>query len=399
MSELPRNVRLLTACQALTMSIASFVVFVGSIIGKQLSPQPHYATLPVAAFIVGSAVATLPVIYAMRAVGRKSVFIACALIAAVGALVAIHGLKTESFSVFLVAVLLLGIGLAAGQQYRFAAMESVVPEDMPRAASRVLIGGIVAAFLGPELAVRGADWLAVPYAGSFMVLAGLVSGVALLMFWFIEPKAAAAVEHDTRRRSSILLAQPVLWVALLSGAAGYAVMSLVMTATPLHMHFEQGHDLLDTKWVIQSHIVAMFLPSFFVPWIVRRVGEVGLISLGAAALLSMVAVVYARYEFHNYWSALVLLGVGWNFLFVGGTTLLPRAYREAEKFKVQAFNDFSIFAVQAISALGAGWILASYGWQVLLLLTIPILGLWACVLLHWLRSQRSHASAVRGTQP
>ena len=365
------------------MSIASFLVFLGSIIGRQLAPDPSYATLPVAAFIVGSALATLPVILSMRKFGRKSIFIGCALLSACGSMLAIYGLAQQSFVLFVSAIVVMGLGLAAGQQYRFAAMESVSAEEMATAASRVLIGGIVAAFLGPEIAVLGKNIFEVAYAGSFALLIGLTVLAVMVLSFYKETVAVEQTGDDNSRSFSALLAQPVLWVALLSGLAGFAVMSLVMTATPLHMHFENGHSLVATKWVIQSHIVAMFLPSFFVPWLVRRIGELGLISLGAMAFLIMVIAVYSRYEFMNYWVSLVLLGVGWNFLFIGGTTLLPRAYQESEKFKVQAFNDFTIFGIQAVSALMAGWLLASYGWQTLLLVTIPVLSLLAISVVNW----------------
>ncbi|MBV1892122.1 MAG: MFS transporter, partial [Gammaproteobacteria bacterium] len=330
------NVWLFMLCQALTMSIPSFVIFVGSIIGTTLAPDPSLATLPVAAFILGSALATLPVILAMRRFNRKPVFLFCAATAGVGCLLAIYALELQSFSAYLMAVVVLGVGLAAGQQYRFAAMESVSPEDVPRAASRVLIGGIGAAFLGPELAVRGEQLTATAYQGSFALLMVVAIAVFAVLFFFNEAQKDEQQSAAKSRPLLEILGQPVILVALISGCAGFAIMSLVMTSTPLHMHFENGHSLVDTKWVIQSHIVAMFLPSLFVPWIIRRIGVQGLISLGIAALFIMIVVIFSEYSFINYWVSLVLLGVGWNFLFVGGTTLLPEGYRESERFKVQA---------------------------------------------------------------
>ncbi len=385
------NVWLLMGCQGLTMSIASFVVFLGSIIGRDLAPDPAYATAPVGALVLGSAVATLPVILSMRRYGRKPVFIGCALLAALGSLLAIYALELQSFGLFLAAVLVLGLGLAAGQQYRFAAMESVTVEDAPKAASRVLIGGIVAAFLGPELAVRGENLLAVAYQGSFTLLIAVSLAATAMLFLFRELPRNGDGDRGDGRTLSAILGQPVIWVAVLSGAAGFAVMSLIMTATPLHMHFENGHSLVDTKWVIQSHIVAMFLPSFLVPWIVRRIGVLGLITAGMIIFLAMVVVIFSHYDFFNYWVSLILLGIGWNFLFVGGTTLLPQGYRDSERFKVQALNDFTIFGVQAISALMAGWILATLGWQLLLLITIPVLLLLASAIFYWLWVSRKPA--------
>mgnify|MGYP002700140438 CR=1 FL=1 len=382
------NVWLFMLCQALTMSIPSFVIFVGSIIGTTLAPDPSLATLPVAAFILGSALATLPVILAMRRFNRKPVFLFCAATAGVGCLLAIYALELQSFSAYLMAVVVLGVGLAAGQQYRFAAMESVSPEDVPRAASRVLIGGIGAAFLGPELAVRGEQLTATAYQGSFALLMVVAIAVFAVLFFFNEAQKDEQQSAAKSRPLLEILGQPVILVALISGCAGFAIMSLVMTSTPLHMHFENGHSLVDTKWVIQSHIVAMFLPSLFVPWIIRRIGVQGLISLGIAALFIMIVVIFSEYSFINYWVSLVLLGVGWNFLFVGGTTLLPEGYRESERFKVQALNDFTIFGIQAVGALLAGWILSTLGWQTLLLISLPILGLLIMALIYWRKAKQ-----------
>jgi len=386
--KIANNVWLFMLCQALTMSIPSFVIFVGSIIGKKMAPDPAFATMPVAAFILGSALATLPVILSMRRFNRKRVFIFCAVIAGFGCLLAMYALQLQSFSVYLCAVVVLGVGLAAGQQYRFAAMESVAPEDAPKAASRVLIGGIGAAFLGPELAVRGEQLTATAYQGSFALLMLVALMIVFALFFYNEPQRVELKEGEKGRPLRQILAQPVILVAIISGGAGYAIMSLVMTSTPLHMHFENGHSLVDAKWVIQSHIVAMFLPSFFVPWIIRRMGVRGLLSLGIVALLIMVVVIFSEYTFINYWVSLVLLGIGWNFLFVGGTALLPEGYRESERFKVQALNDFTIFGIQAIAALLAGWILSTLGWQTLLLMSLPILALLVVALIFWQKSKR-----------
>lgn len=387
------NVWLFMLCQTLTMSIPAFVIFVGSIIGKTLAPDPGWATMPVAAFILGSALATLPVILSMRRFKRKRVFLFCAAIAGVGCLLAMYALQQQSFTSYLLAVVVLGIGLAAGQQYRFAAMESVATVDAPKAASRVLIGGIGAAFLGPELAVRGELLTTTAYQGSFGLLMMVTIAAFLALFFFVEPESDEQKNNTKGRPLREILAQPVILVAVISGCAGFAIMSLVMTSTPLHMHFENGHSLVDTKWVIQSHIVAMFLPSFFVPWIIRRIGVQGLLSLGIAALLIMIVVVFSEYAFINYWVSLVLLGIGWNFLFVGGTTLLPEGYRGSERFKVQALNDFTIFGVQAVGALLAGWILSVLGWQVLLLISLPILGLLIMVLIYWRKEKQQLATS------
>ncbi|HAD09305.1 MAG TPA: MFS transporter [Porticoccaceae bacterium] len=388
-----KNVWLLMVCQALTMSIPSFMVFLASIIGQTLAPDPGYATLPVGAFLLGSALGTLPVILAMRRWGRKAIFIMCSLIAGIGGLLAIAALMKSHFPLFVAAGMVLGFGLAAGQQYRFAAMESVDAPDMPKAASRVLIGGIIAAFLGPEIAIRGESLLGTPYVGSFALLLVVIAMATLVLLFFVEPQSANQSAQGEARPWGNILSQPVIWVAVLSGLTAFAVMSTVMTATPLHMHFENGHSLVDTKWVIQSHIVAMFLPSLVVPMIVSRIGEVGLIGLGVGAFVASLAVIFSDYEFINYWLSLVLLGLGWNFLFIGGTTLLPQGYRDSERFKVQAFNDFTIFGVQSTGALMAGWLLARFGWQYLLLGMLPILAMLVLTVVYWRTARASVVSA------
>jgi len=379
------NVRLFALCQALTMSMPAFVVFAGGIVGRTLAPDPAYATLPVALFMLGSAGSILPLILAMQKFGRKRVFLAASAIACAGGVLAMVALAAEHFALYNSALVLMGIGLAAGQQYRFAAMESVAPERAAAAASRVLLGGLVAAFLGPQLVTWGEHLLPVPFLGSFALLLAVLVLATLAVLFYREPPRRSHVagdEAEARSLGAVLRLPPVL-AAIFCGAAGFTVMSLVMTATPLHMHMVNGHSLEATKWVLQSHIAAMFAPALVVPWLVRRTGIDGLLLLGLAAMASVLLVVFAHFEFANYWGALVLLGVGWSFLFIGGTTLLAASYRPGEAFKVQAVNDVSLFGLQALAALSAGWLLAVVGWQVLLLSTLPVLALAALALLNW----------------
>lgn len=389
MSTQQYNVRLLTVCQALTMTIPAFVVFVGSIVGGDLAPAPAYATLPVALFMLGSAGATLPIILAMQHWRRKKLFIGVAGLACLGIVLAMVALVRKDFALYCTGLALMGVGLAAGQQYRFAAMESVPVDDMPKAASRVMLGGLVAAFMGPELAVRGAQLLPAAYLGSFFLLLILAVAAMAVLFWYREPDRERSIQAGSARPLSIVLRQPAVLAAIAAGAAGFAVMSLVMTATPLHMHVVNGHSLVATKWVLQSHIAAMFAPSFVVPWLVRRLGIAGLIATGVLAHLLVVAVAFSPASVVNYWIALVLLGIGWNFLFVGGTTLLATSYQPAEAFRVQAVNDLTLFSLQAVGALAAGWLLARFGWQNLLSMALPALALAVLALLNWIWSRRS----------
>lgn len=380
-----RNLWLFVLCQALTMSMPAFVVFAGGIVGHTLAPDPAYATLPVALFMLGSAGSILPLILAMQRFGRKRIFRCAGAIACTGCALAMVALVQVQFALYCAALALMGVGLAAGQQYRFAAMESVAPDDAASAASRVLLGGLVAAFLGPELVTWGEKLVSVPYLGSFGLLLLVLIAALLVLGRYREPARHPhdAGEAAAPRSIGTLLRQPAVPAAILAGAAGFAVMSLVMTATPLHMHVINGHCLDATKWVLQSHIAAMFAPAFVIPWLVRRAGLAGLIALGLAAFAAVTVVVFARFDFLHYWVALVLLGVGWNFLFVGGTTLLAQNYRRAEAFRMQALNDVTLFGLQALAALGAGWLLTAFGWSTLLLSTLPLLALALLALLNW----------------
>lgn len=382
---LASNVRLFALCQALTMSVPAFVIFAGGIVGRELAPDPALATLPVALFMFGSAGSIVPLVLAMGKFGRKPVFLFASALSCIGGVLAMAALPGAWFGLYSGALVLMGIGLAAGQQYRFAAMESVAPEQAAGAAARVLLGGLVAAFLGPELVSRGEHLLPVPFLGSFaLLLAVNLLATLALAFYREPPRRGRSPEHAVASRSlgTILGLRPVQ-AAILCGAAGFTVMSLVMTATPLHMHLVNGHSLEATKWVLQSHIAAMFAPALVVPWLMRRTGIAGLLALGLAAMAGVLVVVFARFDFLHYWTGLVLLGLGWNFLFIGGTTLLAASYRPEEAFRVQAVNDVTLFGLQALAALGAGWLLAAAGWQALLLTAIPPLALAALAVVSW----------------
>ncbi|MDH4059064.1 MAG: MFS transporter, partial [Cyclobacteriaceae bacterium] len=183
--------------------------------------------------------------------------------------------------------------------------------------------------------------------------------------------------------------QNIFWVAILGAAIGYAVMSFIMTATPVSMHVMDGHSLSHTKWVIQSHIVAMYLPSLFTAWIVRQLGIPRMMLTGLIAYVVCIAIAWSGHLLGNYWISLILLGIGWNFLFIGGTTLLPRSYQPNERFKVQAFNEFIVFGTQALAALSAGWIVYALGWEMMLLVTLPIIAIQTVVVVRWIVKNRT----------
>ena len=371
------------------MSCSTLVVFAGSLIGNELAPNEKLSTIPVALFVIGTAVSTVPLALLMKKFGRKSVFMAAAVLGLLIAGLAAYGVILQSFIFFCTTIFLLGITIAAVQQFRFAAMESVPVTLVPKAASRVLLGGIVSAFLGPEVAVLGKDLLPQEFAGSFILL-GILYVLGLLLLTQYKNTVVVSDTADTATRPIGKIArQPVFGAAVLGAVVGYSVMTFIMTATPISMHVMHGHSLESTKWVIQSHIVAMFLPSLFTAWVINKLGIAKMMLTGLLAYVACLILAYIDITLMHYWTSLVLLGIGWNFLFIGGTTLLPESYTEGERFKVQALNEFLVFGTQALASIGAGWVLFQLGWQNLLLLIIPLLLVQSSAILYWKSSKKS----------
>jgi len=387
MKTLPFNVWLLMIIGSIAMTAAPMVVFTGGFIGAALAPSSTLATLPVAMMVVGTAVAVVPVTFLMQRIGRKRAFLLGSFISSGGALLSAFSVAEHHFWLFCCGILLLGAGLAFVQQYRFAAMESVEPDKMASAAARVLLGGLIAAYVGPEISLGSKDLFTTPYVGGFVILAGLYISCSILIL-FYKPKLIMASEHQGTGRDMLSIAtQPVFWAAILSAAVGYAMMSFVMTATPMSMHMDMGHSLENTKWVIQSHIMAMFIPSFFSGWLIGRFGTSNVMLAGVLAFVLCIIIAFVDQALMNYWLALILLGVGWNFLFVGGTSLLPHSYREGEQFKAQAFNEFCVFGFQAVASLSSGWVLYTFGWHALLVICVPLLFIVLSAIYCWKRAE------------
>jgi MFS family permease len=348
------------------------VVLLGGIIGADLAPDPSLATLPASLGIVSMALVSIPASLLMRRIGRKRGFILGNLIAISGALLAAYSVTQQSFFLFCFSIILVGQNGAFILQYRFAAAESVEPSHAGRAISLVLIGGILAGYLGPEIAQRSQNLLPIQYTGSFVALAVLYA-VAILILSIMQDIRAPKLNGEPKGRSlSVIARQPTFAVAVLAGVVSYGLMNFIMTATPIHMH-ATGFNLQDTAWVIQSHIVAMYLPSLITGFLVERFGTLRIMLAGTLLMLGTNFVAMLGVDLNNYWGALVLLGLGWNLLFVGGTVLLTTTYRPEERFKSQAANDFTIFTMQAISSFSAGAVLSSAGWMVINWFALSIL--------------------------
>ena len=368
-----RNIFVLTLAQALGMTAAPLVILLGGIVGADLAPSTSLATLPVASIIVGTALSTIPAALLMKNIGRKRGFLIASLISALSTLMAAWSLSLGNFWLFCFSCALLGNHLAFIQQYRFAAAESVPTEDIGKAISLLLLGGLLAAWLGPEIAVRGRFLIDTEYAGGFLYLGGLNLLAFIILLMGFKNQQSLTEKQLPGRPLKVILMQPNTLLAIGAAAIGYGFMSLIMTATPISMHHIDGHSLESTKTVIQNHIMAMFLPSLFSAWLLSKLRIKGLMLTGIICYLACILATFWDRDFAHYLAGLILLGIGWNFLFVSGTTLLTQQYRPNEAFKVQATNDFIVSSTQAIAALSAGVLISGLGWNLLNIAGLPIL--------------------------
>jgi len=351
------------------------MVMLGGIIGSNLSTNQAFATLPLSMMVVAIAATTIPATMLMRKIGRRKGFALSSLSCIVALLTAIFALQQESFVLFILAAMLFGINMAFTQQYRYFAAESVAAKHVPRAISLVLAGSIGAAFVGKELATRGQYWIdGIQFAGSMIILAVMFAVQALLFFLMVPAREHdAVVTTKTERSLGQIVCQPVYIVAVLGATAGFGLMTLVMTATPLSMHVTDGYSLEQTANVIQAHVLAMYVPSLVAGFLIERIGVTRLMFVGALGLLATSLVGLQGHTVLHYWWALVLLGVGWNFLYVGGTTMLTYSYSMAERFRAQAVNEFLVFGTSATASLLAGTVMHFYGWGTLMLIPMPFL--------------------------
>ncbi len=361
------------------------MIFLGGIIGQSLAPNESLSTLPVALLVVGTASSIIPINYIMSIIGRRRTFLGVCVYTLLIIFLAINALQIQSFVLFCTATFLFGITTATMNQFRFAAIESVDQELSATATSAVLIGGLLSAYLGPEIAILGQDLFTTKFIGSFALLS-LCFVLAFILLWFYQSSHVAVSSHASSGRGlRDIIKQRVFIIAMSGAATGYVVMSYIMTATPMSMHVIDGFSLENTKFVIQSHVIAMFLPSLFTPLIVKLLGLSKMMIVGVLLYFICIAIALSGHALDNYWVALILLGLGWNFLFIGGTSLLPQSYVESEKFKVQSVNDFSIFSLQAIASLSAGWFVFNFGWESVLLSVAPLLIAQLGLLLWWLK--------------
>lgn len=379
-----RQVFILATSQALFQTVSVLVMTVGGLAGGAITDRPELATAPIAAMFLGTAVGTFPASHLMAIAGRRAGFMLGAALGVAGGIIAALGVWLASLPLLAFGTFLVGAYQAFAQFYRFAASEAADPAFRPRAISLVLGGGIVAAFLGPYLGRIGGPLLEPTYVGSFLLLS-CVSLVAVAVLSRLHMPAQSTDHVDTTKGRPWLqiVTQPTYLVALFGAVTGYSIMILVMTATPISMTHHHDHDLSTASTVIQLHVLGMFLPSFFTGSLIARIGVLKVMFAGVLLLAVEVLLSWTGTGFASYASALVLLGVGWNFLYIGGTTLLTTTYTPSEKSRAQATNDMTIFAVGLASSFGAGGLLSAFGWQTLNGLMLPWLAL-AAMAIFWL---------------
>lgn len=357
-----RTVAVLGTALAFGASTGPLVTLSGGIVGQALAPSPFLATLPVTFLIVGVATSAVPAALLMKWIGRRGGFMTGAALGAAGALVAAAATAMGSFAGFCVATFVMGASGAFAQQYRFAAAESVAAAHAGRAVSLVLVGGIAAGALGPEIGRLGRTWLDAEFSGAFVIAAIVQTGVLVLLTAVRVPEPRTEDDTGTPVGTLALLRRPAFALALVASATAYAGMSFIMTATPISMHALDGHSLDDAARVIQSHVVAMYAPSLVTGFLVDWLGVRRMMLAGTLAMLACAATAASSHAVPAYWAGLVLLGVGWNLLFVGGTVQLTRSYQPSERFRAQAVNDLAVFGSQACASLASGAVLFRFGW-------------------------------------
>jgi len=386
-----KNVAVLAACQALLFTNNSTAIALNGLVGYALASNKALATLPVTGYVVGGALSTLPMSLLMNRIGRRAGFVVGALTGMIGAAICSLALARADFWLFCLGTVVFGIYNAAGQYYRFAAADSASAEFKPKAISLVLAGGVVGGIVGPGVSTHTIDLLSTRYLGSYLSLIGfMILAVGVLQLLRI-PLPAGGTQKASARPLKEIMAQPVFIVAVTGAAIGFGVMNLLMTATPLAMRL-CGHPYSAAAAVIGSHVVGMFGPSFFTGHLIRRFGVLQVMAAGAMLMYVVVAIALSGISVPHFWLALVLLGIGWNFLYIGGTTLLTDACTPAERAKTQGANDSIIFLTTMLTSFGSGVLIDAKGWEVLNWLALPFITV-AAAAVFWLIARRRVAAA------
>ncbi|AXT29490.1 MFS transporter [Pseudoalteromonas tunicata] len=368
-----RYVLILAFCQGLIVTGNIMLVAITALIGQKISPSVSWITLPVATQCFGLLLATIPASLLMAKTGRRIGFTIGNSIGILGALLGWYALELSHFVLFCFATGLIGVGIGFATLYRFAAIEAC-PEKPSQAISMIMASGVIAAVIGPNLAI----WIdhyftSINYSATFLALAALYClAIILLQFVRFQSVTLTTTAAPARKLSQIIK-QSQFIIAVFVAMVSYTLMNLLMTATPLAMH-RHGFDLAQSALVIEWHVLGMFLPSFFTGKLIEKIGQLNTMVFGTLLMVACVTINLLGISHIHFLAALFLLGVGWNFMFISATQMVTQSYQPAEKAKSQATNEFLVFSMVTISALGAGWLEAKIGWRSLNLASLaPLL--------------------------
>ncbi|BBK31820.1 putative MFS family arabinose efflux permease [Stella humosa] len=381
------NVALLALCQALSMTSTNVIMVVTGLVGLSLADDKSLATVPLGLQFTAMMLSTVPSAVIMKRFGRRVGFTCGSVTGIAGALLATWAILEASFWGFAGASFVIGFANGVSQLYRFAAADAAPEQFRSRAISLVMAGGIISASFGPEFAKWSRDLLApVLFAGCFLVVAALHASAVVVQQFLRIPPPSRAERRDQGRPLWEIARQPTFIVAVLGGMIGYAVMSLVMTSTPLAMA-ACNLPFEDSAFVIQWHALGMYVPAFFTGHLIHRFGVINVMLAGIALNVACIVINISGLDLLNFWTGLMLLGVGWNFVFVGATTLLTRTHTISERAKVQSFNDFLVFGLVTIASFSSGALLQNLGWSAVNLGVAPLLlAVLAAIL--WLRARQ-----------
>jgi MFS family permease len=373
---LNRDLLLLLCSQIIFVSAGAMTVTMAGIVGSRLAPNSALATLPVSFMVLGTALAAYPAAQLMRHLGRRVGFVSAALMAVLSCGLGYWGLTLSSFSLYCGGTGTLGISLAFSQQFRFAATETVTPKQAGSAVSLLLLGSVGGAIVGPELVARSEQIR--PEGGFVGALLGaailFVLAAFLLSQLSLRGRGRTAEVTSKPVNMSLRIVPPLVWLAVAAGVVGQGVMTFVMTATPVSMHVMEGHSLSDTASVVRAHVLAMYLPSLVSGWLIARFGARLLLIGGIVTFAATMAAALAGQTVLHYGWAMVLLGAGWNFLFVGGTTLLVQSAHPDSQLQLQGYNDTAVFGSAAVASFAAGAVLEYLGWEMVVVCTMfPVL--------------------------
>jgi MFS family permease len=378
-----RNVAVLVAAQSLGGAAPPIIISLGGIVGQMLASDPTLSTLPVSLYNLGLALSTIPAALLMRRLGRRAAYVLGALLGAISGLVAAIGILRSDFVLFCVGTSMAGFYGACVQSYRFAASDTVAAAQRSIAISRVMIGGLIAAIIGPQVVIWTRDaYAGAPFAGSFFGQAVLAMLALPLLMMLRTPPPEAARTRGPSRPLSAIARTPRFIVAATAGTVTYGLMSFIMTAAPLAM-IACGHTIGEAALGIQWHVLAMFGPSFFTGHLIARFGKATVTALGLAIIASSGLLALSGLDVGHFWGSLVLLGIGWNFGFIGATAMLTDCYRAEERAKVQGLNDLLVFGTVAAASFSSGRLLTTSGWESINLFMFPLVGV-VLAMLGWL---------------